>query len=358
MVTVHLLFSVYLTSEPLTPKGYYRNSVEQDKMNQLLTTLSSIRDLSFASGELRIELGDEYATRQLAVESFVDQRFNQLRYVNKRLENFGDWARALSEIPKTTDWVLLLNNHDHAFIGRDKNQWNEFLSVITPLRTFDLIQISHWTETLGWSKLRVGSLTEGRKFLYFRDTTCIGAVLIRPELLQSCFDRDFTKGARFVRPDNPFGPKMTFSERPVLVPDTEFFRHLDGYGHVGLTDKFASSLRSNATMSVDGELVQQDWQYAQHPFESDSKDLLLLPSMYPAPQRIEQDLLPNLLYLATRYRFRTRIVAYFVSKFGFSTKLFFRCIYILLLPSTIISVLNPLLEILHHVFQKSSKDSH
>jgi hypothetical protein len=77
-------------------------------------------------------------------------------------------------------------------------------------------------------------------------------------LFKEWWQSDFTNGKKFVRPDNPFGPSVSFISAPVYIPNREFFRHLDGYGHVGIKSKSASSLAPCCVMKG-SEIIHKTW---------------------------------------------------------------------------------------------------
>jgi hypothetical protein len=352
MIPVHFLFSVYITDKRLTPVGYYKETGPTNKLDQLVTSLTTISKLTPYSADIRIKLDDSYKAQAPSIETLVHNLYSEkLSYSQHRLEKFNDWQAAISLIPSETEWILLSNNHDHAYINESVNEWHDFIEILTE-SDYQIAHISHWTEALGWSRIRVGHLSYIGRHLYYNDSTTIGTILIRKTFFQNCFNSDFTLGSLFVRPDNPFGPTLRFKQTQVLIPDTEFFRHLDGYGHVGLVDTYSSSLRSSSEF-IQGRNLVFPWSYGLDPFETKKTDLLRLPRVYSDARNENNSCGPNLLYLSTRYRFRFRVVVYFIRKYRLLSRAnIMLTLRILTLPATLMSLIRPATNSINSIFVK------
>jgi hypothetical protein len=324
MASVHLLYSCFITNAPIQAPNYYELEHQPDKVQQLLTSLFTLKRLKFESIAIHISLDAPYTKFQGLVDALVSEWFPSARYSSSRLGNYGDWVEELEQIGQDCTWTLLINNHDHAFVCAETSEWDGFVDLLDQTDT-DIAHISHWPEAVGWAALKRRKNRPPGADLGFTDSRTIGTVLLKTRILTDAFSSDFTHGFPFVRPDNPFGPPLTFSERFIPVPYTEFFRHLDGYGHVGLNSRFASQLRDVFEASPYGVNLRP-W-IACDLGEQVEGDLLGLPVFYSQRTAVpgnSKDLsrkLENLLYLATAYRVRWNVLFALMSAAGTTRKL-------------------------------------
>jgi hypothetical protein len=301
---IHLLMTCYITDSRIQPAGYYQIE-ETDKFSQVLSTLQSLRAIKFSSSEIRITLDQGYSENREKLKALAKQWHPDAQYFENRLEDFQGWKLAIDRIPADTDWVLLMANHDHVFVQQDSRQFFSYLERVQGENVSSIAHVSHWTEALGWRAIKRDQNRKDGLELWFRSTETIGTVAVRLDEIQSWFLDDFTKGSRLVRPDNPFGPSVKVSNRNHSLPMVEFFRHLDGYGHVGLTADHASALRSNVVYR-NGEIEERAYQFGN--LDQDGTELLRTPKFYEAGHADKLDEIRNLLYLTTAYRVRLKVL--------------------------------------------------
>lgn len=302
---IHLLMTCYVTDSRIQPAGYYQIE-ETDKFSQVLSTLKSLSVIDFSSSEIFISLDKAYSENGKVLETFVEQWHPRAKYSEERLENFQSWKKAIARIPADTDWVLLMANHDHVFVQRESDQLFSYLGQVQAEGVSSIAHVSHWTEALGWRATKYDKSRKAGLGLWFESSETIGTVAVRLGEIQSWFVDDFTFGSKFVRPDNPFGPSVKVSNSNHSLPMVEFFRHLDGYGHVGLTAEFASSLRSCVTYR-NGELDARG--YGIGNLDNAGTELLQTPKFYQLGRRDQFDEIRNLLYLATAFRVRLKVLS-------------------------------------------------
>jgi len=305
MPSLSLLLTAFLTDSRIQPADYYGELPASNTVDQLSTTIHSLTALDFSQTFFFIDSDTGYKEYDRAIEDFTLRRFPQGEFSNHRLDEFQQWHSAIGQLQ--SDWTLLASNHDHPFIGSSED-WRNFLDLMDSSE-LDIAQISHWTESLGWRSLRWDqSMAEGLEMGFYA-TEMIGTILVRTSFLRSLFAQDFTNGTKFVRPDNPFGPSISFDRSFIVLPRTEFFRHLDGYGHVGLTANFSSYLRPEVSLSPNGSVQRTEWIRVSN--EREEGDLLSMGPAYGQGTKGEKWTLPelqNLAYLATRYRLRFRVL--------------------------------------------------
>lgn len=301
---IHLLMTCLLTDHRIQPTGYYQVE-ESDKLEQVLSTLESLRSIEFSSSEIRITMDAPYEQHRELLRECVQEWHPRANVSESRLETFLDWSEAVARIPSDVDWVLLMANHDHVFVNRDAKGFHRYLESLLEEGISEIAHVSHWTEALGWRVLKFEGSRPPGLGLCFQSESTIGTVAVRLSEFRSWFEVDFTEGSKFVRPDNPFGPSVQVRNEKQALPMEEFFRHLDGYGHVGLDATYASTLRPKVFLTK-GIPVIKDYVFG-NPGEPDV-DLLVTPSFYSDMKVDEPHSLSNLLFLATAYRVRLKIL--------------------------------------------------
>ena len=280
-MTRYMLMSGYLTNTSISsPEFYNFKEFPHTKLDQLLSTLHSISKLELDFADFYLDFDDINEKYRNLVEEFIKINFqsSKIRLFSFRLEYFQQWEKAANMIPVSAATVLLMNNLDHVFIPSSKSKFLEFVEFLESSKANSIGGILHWQESihgLGTKKLKNHNVS----FPIFWNQTywTHGVTLIKSSFFKSWWDKDFTEGKRIVRPDNPFGPYVNFDWTTRYVPSIEFFRHLDGYGHVGITSNRAASLRP-CCQYKNGEIIHKDWKVgfnkndlADLPFERPNK---------------------------------------------------------------------------------------
>lgn len=258
---IHLLMSVYLTDTPLSEPGFYgRNlSPSQNKVDQFLSTIHSLSKLNFSTAEVYFDMDSRYANKIDLICKQIREHIPNAKIHTSRLEYFSDWHKISLNLPDDTDVVLLKNNHDHVFTQTDPSLFYQFINDLNKFGKEYVGEISHWPESIG--NLREGKWHKiGDKNYYFvtEATNTIGTCIVRPDFFKSWWTKDFTNGSKIVRPDNPFGPWVEFQPVKRFVPTSEFFRHMDGYGHAKVNAPIAAPLRACCTISGNS-VNHNDW---------------------------------------------------------------------------------------------------
>jgi len=276
---LHLLVSVYLTDETLPGALSYgkRVSPTQDKVNQFLSMIDSISRINFSSQVFYVKFDDIYSEHRDVVYERIKVLFPTARIAEERLDSFQFWKNTATEMPEETELILLATNHDHVFVGESVQHFNCFLRDLGDLGPRVIGGITHWSEMVGWNDLRpINSSREGA-FNFFRQTTwTIGTCVVSKQLFQEWWAEDFTQGKKIIRPDNPFGPSVSFTSAPMLIPSREFFRHLDGYGHARVKSPFAGPVRACCSLK-EGEVRHQEWRRGNYFVGIHKPDLPFLP---------------------------------------------------------------------------------
>jgi hypothetical protein len=140
--------------------------------------------------------------------------------------------------------VLLQSNADHVYTHSNSEPFGSYIEELRGLGSRVVGNISHWPESIftAMNPLNKVNVTHEGNFV-IESTSTIGTCVVSSELFKEWWIHDFTEGKRIIRPDNVFGPSVSFPSAKMLIPKRELFRHLDGYGHIGEMEIYASHLR-------------------------------------------------------------------------------------------------------------------
>ncbi len=296
---VHLIVTVFLTDLGLMPVGFYGENVSpsQNKVNQFLTTLHTLSQFSISSSEFHVAFSGKYNEMTNLVNARIRSLFPNSEMSNNRFESFNDWEESARKVPIDAEFILLFSNHDHVYLGEDPRNFDLFVNNLRIQKDCKMGLITHWPEVIGSPSIFLHK-KNGRSYLIDLKDSAIGTVLIKKDFYVDWWVKDFTFGARIVRPDNPFGPSVTFRPVPVLVPGVELFRHLDGYGHVGITAEIAAPLRTCCEV-LNGLIVHEDWSRGNFLASSQTYDLPIQPQ---GTRNVTICEIQNLLLLSNSYR--------------------------------------------------------
>jgi len=314
---IHLIISVYLTDIALTPAGFYGKNISssQNKVDQFLSTIHSVSKINFSSAEIHFECDKNYQIYEPLIQNFIKDHVPQAIIYSNRMEYFKDWHESAERIPKGADLVLLKTNHDHVFVPPTEFEFRVFADSISTFPDNWIGEISHWPESLG--NLRDGrwTRTPDNKISTFNSWAnhTIGTCLIPTSFFRSWWRNDFTDGSRIVRPDNPFGPWVTFPSTMRIVPAMEFFRHLDGYGYAKVNAPIASAIRSCCRVN-ENQISHTEWTKGRFILNIKKYDLPVSPSL-----KIINSITTGieLILLASAYKVNLRNIVKVISSFKF-----------------------------------------
>jgi hypothetical protein len=257
-----MLMSGYLTDKSISGPEYYNLAkFEYSKLDQLLSTLCSLKKIDLDYADIYLDYDYNYSQYKHIVKKFIVDNFQNtsLRFFPFRLEYFSQWVTAAEMIPREATSLLLMNNLDHVFVPEKNLDYKEFVNFVTSKNSRSIGCILHWQEFItGIGVKKFGSLESGEPVFYNQTCRAYGTTLTTPGFFKSWWQSDFTGGNRIVRPDNPFGPGVEFDWVNQYIPAREFFRHLDGYGHNGIRSPQAAPLRP-CCQYLDDNIVHTDW---------------------------------------------------------------------------------------------------
>jgi len=299
MAKIHLLVSVRLTEIHISPREIYGEITQFSKVDQFISALHSMEKLEFNSQVFYINLDEGYAWAKDFIAQSINSKFPEARIYWYQLTTFELWKTASDQVPKDTDQILLFTNHDHAYVASSESLFREFAHSCQEVGSRVIGAISHWPEVVGQLKLRSTSLPTANKAKVFLGKTdwTIGTCLISRELFAEWWIEDFTQGANIVRPDNPFGPSVRFSEATLVVPYFELFRHMDGYFHAGINSPSALAIKPCCNLSSNG-IEHTNWKFSRIS-RNEAGDL---PAITFHNNTLDSDSLLELLILASSHK--------------------------------------------------------
>lgn len=314
-VQVHLLMSVYLTNKSLTSnKKTPTDSTYSSRLNQFLSTVHSMSRLNTASQDFYILIDDEFANEKNVVLSWLRTIFPQARIYNFRLQSFLEWKEAARRIPETSQMVFLQTNFDHPYIATKPEALDEFCEQLIKLGERVIGEITHWPEALANLAISWGGLQsnlQDSKIFIGKCKQTIGTCLVTKTLFHEWWEKDFTNNSIIIRPDNPFGPNVTFHEAVYAVPKIELFRHMDGYGHVYIASPWAQGFRPCCKV-IDQTVRHAEWIYGTFDTslasESVSIDLPNVPNSYQTNLSQSYERFFNLVLVASAHRINLRVI--------------------------------------------------
>jgi hypothetical protein len=135
-----------------------------------------------------------------------------------------------------TDVILLQANDDHAVVCQNSNYLIEYMNDFYEETNLNIAALTHFPEmqTLISSQDKSSFMNhEGLQSgpIHY----AIGTQLVRCSFFKSWWVKGKIKDDTYIfRPDNPFGESVIFNPTEMLIPRMELFRHMDGYGHIGM----------------------------------------------------------------------------------------------------------------------------
>ena len=261
MTKIHLLVSGFVTEDSLNPSTYYGLSKYQyAKIDQTLSMFCSISNFKFSSSSIYLDYDEKNLKHKMILEEFINKKIPNSLIHNYRLQYFEEWKNASKQVPKNTDLILLMTNLDHAYVAETISAFEIFCLELTKKEEKVIGSITHWPENIVSKKFSMIKTGSKNTNLFLRKTNkCSGTCLINLKAFDSWWEKDFTNSQRIVRPDNPFGPSVFSKDMNEYLPAIEMFRHLDGYGHVGINSPYASPLRPCCTYIPEKSIEHSNW---------------------------------------------------------------------------------------------------
>ena len=233
----HLLINVFVT-----PIGLNKFKIEKIKsesetfrIDRFLTACSTFNSVPWDSVLIHLKLDSCWMHLEPDVHSALKVIFPSALIMNYRLEKRSEWEEVSKRYPDG-DVILLQANDDHAVVCQDSNYLSEYLNIFYENSRFDIAALTHFPEmqTLISNTSETNGITSER-LQSGRIHYAIGTQLVKSSFFKSWWQEGKIKNDTYIfRPDNPFGESVVFKPTEMLIPKMELFRHLDGYGHIGM----------------------------------------------------------------------------------------------------------------------------
>lgn len=232
---IHLLINVLIT--PVGLNKFKIDKVKGDsdtfRIDRFLTACSTLKETHWETVQVYLSLDPSWKHLEPQIHLALLKLFPNAQLLGERLESRSAWERATLNY-SSDDIVLLQANDDHALVCQDPNYFDSFIQNFLSDNTLLIAGITHFPEMQAIVK-GVDSFTNGDKRLVGEIHYAIGTQLVKASFFKSWWDLGKIKEETVIfRPDNPFGESVVFPSIEILIPQIELFRHMDGYGHIGM----------------------------------------------------------------------------------------------------------------------------
>ena len=234
---IHLVFTCLVTN--IRRDG---SASKANRLEYLWRSLQSLRSLPISSGDFYVSFGSEVAVSRDDLVHRIKAACQDSCLYDSRLDSFDQWQQvARSHRVRAADIILLITYEDHENIEASSEEFLDLVDLILKFgsefpQSQPISILSHFPESHlqadGWRAL--GLSIRFKTHYLVPAVTPVGCMLVRPKDLESWFQNDFTQGAKLVSTENYFGPSVLSGKILSFIPKKVLFRHIDGYGHVGL----------------------------------------------------------------------------------------------------------------------------
>lgn len=260
MSDVHLIYSSLVTEKRLKIHKEAKNNIERKRIDLFLSSIKSLEKLPIVSADFFIEFDETTFYYQDAIINIIDKMSFPKNIYNKRLSRYEEWKKN-SEQNINNNLILLLTYDDHIFIDNNIIEFN-YLSENVKIIEENLQQpvygsLSHFPESHG-SIPFAKALGRYKNINGVPIVSCaipIGAIILSSTSYKKWWETDFTNGSKIVSPENPFGPSVSRNDSWQIFPRNELFRHMDGYSHVGISNRPYGVLRADYEFSSNLEIT-------------------------------------------------------------------------------------------------------
>lgn len=292
---LHLLVSVIITDSGLMRVNTgHLSRPHGGRLALFLTSLASLKQLPWTSGRIHVAFDSAYKEDSARTLAVIQEWFPRAEVLSGRLSTYQEWSDEVVHHTPTGSVVLLAANDDHALMPGASDEFMRVARALSESSSLECMGlVTHFPEVWAMTATPWGPSSRIEDDILWSCTSDpIGTCLVRSEFLLSWFESDFTGGAIFVRPDNPFGPSVSLQGASCVIPRREVMRHLDGYSHVGIR-RPCSPLRPTVTLAsvqqtsdVESTWISGDWPRSLRAWRASSKiDLIRTSTSCPSASR-------------------------------------------------------------------------
>ncbi len=235
-ISPHLLISVFITPRGLGGEKYFTKFVDDKddhyyRISRFITSLITKSHLNFSSSTFYIELDPCWRNEVNKLCEIIYGLFPNAEINNGRLKNIYDWQHAAAKY-SDDDIILLETNDDHSYMAQTDIDLYKMVDLMNRYPGFRLGSVTHQSES--FSVAARNYFQRQNDCFVAKVTTAIGNTLVRGDFFREWWENDELVDQTIVRPDNPFGKSVSFPPTKIIIPQREIFRHMDGYGHIGI----------------------------------------------------------------------------------------------------------------------------
>jgi hypothetical protein len=243
-----LLYNCYLDDKPRIPGLYFRGNYgyNTDSIDIFKYTLSSVSNIyNWKKVIINVVLNPTLNNRKTELFDYIKLLFknHELILNDFRCEYQKDWQKLYELF--NDDLIYFCCNHDHVFIDSDcinfKKSIDEFRENFS--ETCASYYFSHWPEIsvlflnkkshIGNGDVSDSSCKIKDTFAYTNSSNIDSVQIITKKTYYKWwFDKDFSE--KFLPRTDYFGETIpTKFIQPTAIPYREYFKHFDGYTHIG-----------------------------------------------------------------------------------------------------------------------------
>lgn len=236
---------------------------EINNFDIFLFSLRSYINIKFDKVYLHVEIDKHYINRFNEIEDILKSFNCQYSFIKVRIYELVEYTNiSIYFLQKNYDFIMYLGNHDHVYVADKFFDFKKYIieSFNRNINHIDSIYVSHFPEIISrktnyfhintpskivsenrfgtiicWKNFDAVQVFSVSAFLNFWCKQKYDGLFVGND-----FNND-TKG--WVRSDDPrFANRIILKKINTLIPNHEFLRHFDGYGHAGIPgfklDKF------------------------------------------------------------------------------------------------------------------------
>ena len=189
------------------------------------------------------------------------------------MKTVAEWEE-VSRLYSDPEVVLLQTNDDHYLLQSGFKELEYLEAVLVTNDSIKQAGITHFPEMFGLSKSSDSFFSPTHERYLHLTTGSVGTVLIKGDLFKSWWQKDPKLYAeKIVRPDNPFGKPIQFEPCLMAIPNTEVFRHMDGYSHILLYRPLAPLRNEIELHSTTRNYTEGYWPVRLHSYSNSEIDL-------------------------------------------------------------------------------------
>ena len=240
---MHLIFSNIITEKRLWNNLDIKQGDERNRPSMAASTLKSLEGLEIDSADIYLEFDETTIWARERLLQIVDALPFSCRVHQFRLDSFELWRKASEALDSVSaHQVMLFTNEDHVRFSPDTTELEYLTNLLGELQDKNsdkilILPLSHFPETHAMlpiaQKTRTGLRLDGVPLIPWQIPG--GPIVLGKRQFQSFWETDFTLGMPFVGLENPLGRSLRLPNAYYICPRKELFRHLDSYGHIGVS---------------------------------------------------------------------------------------------------------------------------